>query len=117
MIAKRIAVGASALAAAGSLALAGPAMAAPSTAASTGSPVASSAPAKLMGPAPSCVRGTAEGHWWGTRVKVYNGCSFPVRVKIVMAFWPDGSCHSLSAKGGHYQEDFHGGRYDGLQNC
>jgi hypothetical protein len=112
MLGKKLGLAAVTLAVVGSL-LVGPAMAGTRMPVHIRGVITSSASGQ---PAPNCVTATVDNHWWGHRVHVWNGCRYPVRVKIVMAFWPDGSCHSVPSHDG-YKEDFRGGRFDGLEDC
>ncbi len=77
--------------------------------------IAPAAHAKL---APSCVTVTADPIGIVTRtIYVYNGCRHQVRVKIIIAFGPDGTCRTLPANDAYKQKFVLPAKLDGLRSC
>lgn len=75
-------------------------------------------PAAHAKPAPSCVTVTADPAGVVTRtIYVYNGCPKQVRVKIIIAFGPDGTCRTLPANDAYKQKFILPAKLDGLRSC
>lgn len=76
------------------------------------------APAAHARPAPNCVTVTADPPGIVTRtIYVYNGCRRQVRVKIIIAFGSDGTCHTLPANDAYKQKFLLPAKLDGLRSC
>lgn len=105
------------MAAVGVAALSTLALASPANAATGAHPVSPAAVSPAYTPAPMCVTGTVDP--WGYvsfTVHVFNGCRTTQRVKIIIAFGPDGSCETYPSHYGFAQK-FYQGRFDGLATC
>ncbi|MBV2363342.1 hypothetical protein ACFPZ0_14145 [Streptomonospora nanhaiensis] len=106
MLGKKTAIVVSTLVAAGILAGAAPA------AAEAGTPTAPRAAA-----VPSCVTTSLNDDGATDYLTVRNGCSYSVRVKVVLANATDFACQSIPSGGSHNYQWPWPGRFDRLADC
>ena len=91
------------------------ALAVPASARPAGSDSAATAAAAAT--VPRCVTTSLDDSGYTDYLTVFNGCSYAVRVKVVLAYHQDFPCYTIGADSVRHYSWKYPGRFDGLVSC
>jgi hypothetical protein len=66
---------------------------------------------------PRCVTTDLDDSGYTDYLTVFNGCSYAVRVKVVLAYHQDFPCYTIGADSVRHYSWKYPGRFDGLVSC
>ena len=92
------------------------ALAVPASARPAGSDSAATV-AAVAASVPNCVVTDLDDSGYTDYLTVFNGCSYAVRVKVVLAYHQDFPCYTIGADSVRHYSWKYPGRFDGLVSC